>query len=74
MCWPLAAHVQTCTHKLLTGAVLTQGLPFDCTEEDVRAVFEGWLGLQDVRLTMSKTTGASKGFGFLVSPGRDTPA
>ena len=52
--------------QLTQDALHVQGLPFDCSEDEVREAFEGCPGLLEVRLSINKATGTSKGFGFLV--------
>lgn len=40
-------------------------LPYTCSEEDLRAVFEARYGVVEVRIVTDRETGRSKGFGFV---------
>ena len=46
-------------------------LLFDVAENDLKALFEPFGQVTEVRLIMDKYTGKSKGFGFIEMPSRD---
>ncbi|MBN1392304.1 MAG: RNA-binding protein [Sedimentisphaerales bacterium] len=46
-------------------------LLFDVAENDLRALFEPFGQVTEVRLIMDKYTGKSKGFGFIEMPSKD---
>ena len=46
-------------------------LLFDVAENDLKALFEPFGQVTEVRLIMDKFTGKSKGFGFIEMPSKD---
>lgn len=46
-------------------------LSFNCTEQDLRAAFEAFGEVSDVRLISDRDSGRSKGFGFVEMPNDD---
>jgi RNA recognition motif-containing protein len=40
-------------------------LPYSCTEQDLREVFQARWAIMDVRIVTDRDTGRSKGFGFV---------
>ena len=46
-------------------------LLFDVTEDDLKAIFEPFGQITEIRLIMDKFTGKSKGFGFIEMPSKD---
>jgi RNA recognition motif-containing protein len=48
--------------------LLIRNLARTTTEVEIRALFEAYGAVQSCKLVMDKTTGASKGFGFVEMP------
>ena len=55
--------------SIMTARLFVGNLPYSCTDDDVRQIFMS-AGTEpvDVRVIMDRTTGLSRGFGFVEMP------
>jgi len=51
--------------------LLIRNLNRNTTEEDIMAMFKSYVTVESVSLVMDKTSGKSKGFGFVEIPDED---
>ena len=56
----------------MTAKLFVGNLPYSCSDDDLRSIFEA-AGTEpvDVRVIMDRSTGLSKGFGFVEMPDFD---